>query len=153
VAWALRLQPDGRVTIRALLSLEDLIDLLKLSMAATLFFAATTASAAGLPCSIHPKAGTHTHELHGLAKVTRADAEHVALTSIKAPPSAVVRDGELEVERGCLIYSFDIRVPGAPGIEEVAVDAGTGETLSHAHETPRQEAAERARDATAARVH
>ena len=60
-----------------------------------------------------------------------------------------VTEGELEIERGCLVYSFDIRVPGKSGIDEVMVDPGTGKVLSHTHETPRQEAAEQARDQAA----
>jgi hypothetical protein len=51
--------------------------------------------------------------------------------------------------RGCLVYSFDIRVSGKSGIDEVMVDPGTGKVLSHTHETPRQEAAEQARDQAA----
>jgi len=62
---------------------------------------------------------------------------------------AFVTEGELDIERGCLAYSFDIRVPGKSGIDEVMVDPGTGKVLSHTHETRRQEAAEQARDQAA----
>jgi len=122
--------------------------LMTYSIASAIALSAAMVSATGMPCSIHPTKGTPSREVPGLAKVTRAQAEHAALSSIGAPAGAVVREGGLEVERGCLVYSFDIGLPGKSGIEEVMVDAGTGTTLSHTHETPRQEASERAHDAT-----
>jgi hypothetical protein len=42
--------------------------------------------------------------------------------------------GELEVEDGCLVYSYDVKVPGKMGTEEVYVDAGTGKVLKSFHE-------------------
>jgi len=119
---------------------------LKLSAASTIVLTAVAVSAAGPPCSIHPKKGIPSRDVPSLARVTRAQAEHAARSSIKAPPAAIVREGDLEIERGCLVYSFDIRLPGRSGVDEVVVDAGTGRTLSHTHETARQETAEHARD-------
>ena len=119
---------------------------MKLLVTAAFVLTSVAAWAAGLPCSIHPTKHASPSELVGLAKVTRAEAQHAALASIDAPPAAVVDEGEIEIEQACLVYSFDIRVPGRSGIEEVMVDAGTGKALSHTHETPRQEAAERAED-------
>jgi hypothetical protein len=49
------------------------------------------------------------------------------------------------------VYSFDIAIPGKPGIEEIIVDAGTGKVLSHKHESAKQEAAEQAKDRAALR--
>src|ERR1700687_668659 len=108
-----------------------------------------SASAASLPCSIHPKKGTPSSDLSALAKISLAEAQKTALASIKAPPTATVSEGELEVERGCLVYSFDVRVPGKSGVEEVIVDPGNGKILSHKHESARQEAAEKAKDKAA----
>jgi hypothetical protein len=102
-------------------------------------------SAAGLKCTIHPAKDTPTTALPGLAKISQADAQKTAFARINAPPTTVA-EGELEVEQGCLVYSFDIRIPGKPGIEEVMVDAGTGKILSHKHESTKQEAAEKAKD-------
>ena len=50
--------------------------------------------------------------------------------------------GELEEEKGKLISSFDIKVAGKSGIEEVNVDARTGDVIAHEHETPKAEQAE-----------
>ena len=113
-------------------------------------FAAVSTNAAGLPCSIQPKKGLADSELPALAKITQAAAEATALKSIKIP-LATVASGELEAEGGCLIYSFDIKVPGKKSIVEVAVDAGTGKVLSKKHEGPKAQAAEAAADAAAAK--
>jgi uncharacterized membrane protein YkoI len=41
---------------------------------------------------------------------------------------------ELESEHGCLIWSFDVRIAGKSGVQEVHVDAGNGNVLSVKHE-------------------
>jgi Peptidase propeptide and YPEB domain len=106
------------------------------------------ASAARLPCSIHPKKGMADADLVTLAKVSRADAESTALKAVHVN-SASIASGELEAEGGCLIYSFDIQIPGEKSIVEVAVDAGTGKVLAKKHESPKAQAAEKAADAAA----
>jgi iron-sulfur cluster repair protein YtfE (RIC family) len=62
--------------------------------------------------------------------------------SLKTSAPTTVEEGELEVEHGCLVYSFDIRVSGKEGAEEVLIDAGTGKVLSHTHESAEEETAE-----------
>jgi uncharacterized membrane protein YkoI len=66
-------------------------------------------------------------ELQAMAKVTRADAEKTALTKA---PNGTVKEGELEKEKGKLIWSFDITTPDSKDITEVGVDAVTGEVVS-----------------------
>ena len=122
---------------------------MKYVIASAALLAALSANAAP-PCSIHAKAGLSDAELPALAKVTREVAEATALHSVKIPSAAIV-GGELENEGGCLIYSFDIRVPGKKWIFEVAVDAGTGKVLSTTREGPKAQAAEEAADAAAAK--
>ena len=128
---------------------------MKRFMYAPFFFAATlcvglNAHAAALPCSIHPQKGLTPSELASLAKVTRPVAEATALESVKNP-SAKVATGELEAEHGCLLYSFDIQVPGKRSVIEVAIDAGTGQVLATKYEGPKAQAAEAAADAAAAK--
>ena len=82
--------------------------------------------------------------LQAQAKVSRADAEKIALTKA---PNGTIKDGELEKEKGRLIWSFDIATPGTKDITEVAVDALTGAVVSVANETPAQQAKEKAEDA------
>ena len=106
----------------------------------------TSASARGMKCSIHPKKGTPDSALPAMTKVSMADAEKTAIDSLKVAPGSAVAKGELEVEHGCLIYSFDISLTGKKGAEEVAVDAGTGKVLSRKHESALKEAAEKAKE-------
>lgn len=83
------------------------------------------------------------------AKVSEAMAR---VTALKAVPGGVVKDHELEREKGKLIWSYDIAVAGKSGIEEVAVDAMTGAMLSKEHETPKAEKKEAAEDAAKAKA-
>ncbi len=111
------------------------------------FLSPAMASPAEFTCSIHPPADTADKKLPGLTKISLSKAKKIALRAIKSP-SKKVEDGELEIEQGCLLYSFDIRVSHS-GIEEIMVDAGTGEILSQKHETAKKEADEQAQDKAA----
>lgn len=95
-----------------------------------------------LRCSIRSKEGTSMSDLQALVRVSQVRARGTALASLNTMSPATVTKGELEVERGCLVYSFDIQISGRPGIEELIVDPGTGELLEHSHEDATQEAAE-----------
>ena len=88
-------------------------------------------------------------QLAALAKVTQAEAQDTALKSVNLS-SAKVTSAELEAEGGCLIYSFDIDIPGRKSITEVTIDAGTGKLLSRKQEGPKAQAAEAAADKAAA---
>jgi hypothetical protein len=74
------------------------------------------------------------------AKITREQAQKAAL----AKEPGKVQEGELEREKGRLIYSFDIKM--ADGIHEVNVDAMTGEVIEDTVEGAAAEAAEKAAD-------
>jgi hypothetical protein len=124
---------------------------MKLLIIAASLLTSLGANAAGLPCSIHPKKGIADADLPALAKVSQADAESTALEAVNVS-SASVASGELEAEGGCLIYSFDIQIPGKKSIVEVAVDAGTGKVLAQKRESPKVQAAEKAADAAAAKT-
>lgn len=56
---------------------------------------------------------------------------------------------ELENENGKLIYSYELKVPGHSGIEEVNVDARTGAVVNTEHEGPGAESREAAEEASA----
>jgi uncharacterized membrane protein YkoI len=77
------------------------------------------------------------------AKVTDATARAAALA--KVPGGAIV-EAEIEEEKGKLIYSYDIKIGGKDGLEEVTVDARTGAVLSVEHESAAAEAGETPRD-------
>jgi uncharacterized membrane protein YkoI len=73
-------------------------------------------------------------------RITEADARRTALAAV---PGGRVRSHELERENGRLIYSYDIKAAGQPGIEEINVDAMTGTIVAHEHEDAATEAKER----------
>lgn len=82
------------------------------------------------------------------AVVTADSARKLALAQV---PNGRIDEEEIEEEHGKLVFSFDIKVPGKTGVDEVLIDARTGALVSKSHETPRQAAQERAADAAAAR--
>lgn len=82
------------------------------------------------------------------AKVTPAEAQAAAQAKV---PGGSIKSAEIEVEKGKLIYSFDIVTKGKSGVDEVAVDAMTG-AVTVAHETPADEAKEKAADAAKAKA-
>ena len=65
------------------------------------------------------------------AKVAEAAA---AKTALKRVPSGEIQAVELENESGRLIYSYELKVKGHKGIEEVNVDAHSGAVVSVTHE-------------------
>jgi hypothetical protein len=77
------------------------------------------------------------------AKISRAQAERTALKEV---PNGTVKEGELEKEKGRLIWSFDIATPGTKNITEVQVDAMDGKVVSKATETPAEESRESAKE-------
>lgn len=84
-------------------------------------------------------------ELAARAKVSGEAAKATALARV---PGGKIVSGELEEEGGMLIYSFDIKVEGQSGVQEIQVDALNGELVAEEHETAAQEAAEAAGEGT-----
>ena len=78
------------------------------------------------------------------AKIAEADARKTALAAV---PGGKVQSHELERENGKLIYSYDIKVAGKSGIEEVNVDAMTGAIVAQQHEDAKAEAKEKKAEA------
>jgi hypothetical protein len=82
----------------------------------------------------------------GMLKLAKITPEAATASALAKVPGGKVDKGEIEKEKGKLIYSFDIKVDGKSGIDEVAVDAITGNVLSVEHESPAAEAKEAAAD-------
>jgi len=78
------------------------------------------------------------------AKISKAEAQRIALEKV---PNGIIKEGELEKEKGLLIWSFDIATPGSKNITEVNVDAITGKIVAMDVETPEDQAKEKAEDA------
>ena len=69
--------------------------------------------------------------LAALAKISEDSARTIALAQV---PGGAIQALELEREHGVLIYSWEVKVPGTPGITEVHVSAIDGRVLAVAHE-------------------
>ena len=104
--------------------------------------AGALSASAATACSIHPKAGATDAELERLARISKADAEQIAVTKIRRHAAVSIISAELETEHSCLLWSFDLRLDGSVRLYEVQVDAGDGRILSVKRESSRQEAAE-----------
>lgn len=109
--------------------------------ALTLGAAPLSAQAAKAPAR---KEATSQAALRKEAKIAEAAARKTALAAV---PGGKVKSHELERENGRLIYSYDIKVAGKSGIEEVNVDAMTGEIVAHEHEDAKAEAKEKKAEA------
>ena len=82
-------------------------------------------------------------KLAAKAKIAEATAAATALAKV---PGGKIESVELEEEDGKLIYSYDIKVAGKKGIEEIQVDAMTGAIAKTEHEDPAAEKKEKAED-------
>jgi uncharacterized membrane protein YkoI len=97
--------------------------------------AATLPASAAERCSIHPGKGMSRHQLSALAQVSKPEAEKTALAKVGGQEKVSIVGAELESEHGCLIWTFDLRIAGRSGVQEVHIDAGNGNVLSVEHET------------------
>lgn len=114
-----------------------------LTSAALLVFSAVAAHGQGVKVK---------EEKPGLLKQATVTAEAATRTALAQVPGGRVQSAELELEKGALIYSFDIKVAGKPGIEEVNVNARTGALVGGVeHEGVKEEKAEKKADKAAAR--
>jgi len=82
--------------------------------------------------------------LEAEAKVSKADAERTALAQV---PGGMIKEGELEKEKGKLIWSFDIATPGTKDITEVQVDAISGGIVSKTIESAAEQEKEKKEEA------
>ena len=83
------------------------------------------------------------------AKVSKETAQAPAQAKV---PNGTIKEGELEKEKGKLIWSFTFTIPDSKDIKEVNVDAITGDVVGEVEtETPADQAKEAAEDAAAAK--
>lgn len=90
--------------------------------------------AAGLTACVSEK--HQEAKLAASAKVSKAEAEKIALAKV---PGGVIKEGEIEKEKGKVIWSFDIATPGVSDVTEVQVDAMTGAVVSIEKESAAKE--------------
>lgn len=84
-------------------------------------------------------AGESEKKMFAEAKVDRTHAEKIAMS---AAHGGKIKNGEIEREKGHLVWSFDIAKPNTSTITEVLVDAATGKIVSVENENAQKEAAE-----------
>ena len=104
-----------------------------------LVFVAFVAVSAGAQPAPAKKLSKQEAALHKAAKISEDSARVIALAAV---PGATVKEGELEKEKGKLIWSFDLKVAGNKGVEEIWVDAITGKVINRAHESDATETKE-----------
>lgn len=91
---------------------------------------------------------TYKHDIpDSLAKLAKISEKDAAVTAHKRVPKGTIDAVELERENGKVQYSYDIKVPGKSGIDEVNVDAMTGKIIGYSHESPADESKEAAEEA------
>jgi hypothetical protein len=78
-------------------------------------------------CEKHHNKEAKQARLMAEAKVSKADAEKIALAKVS---NGAIKEAELEKGKGKLIWSFDITTPDTKDITEVNVDAITGDVVS-----------------------
>jgi uncharacterized membrane protein YkoI len=107
------------------------------------FIAACSLAATSLSAQQQPVQNGYKREvpdsLVPMAKISEDSARAIALHRVRGMVQAL----ELEREHGRLLYSWDIKVAGKPGITEVHVDAMNGKILAVEHETPKAKPAAR----------
>ncbi len=101
-------------------------------------------------CSI--KAKHANEEARKQARVGYDQAKSAALGAVQGDAKQI-KGGGLEADRGCLVYRYDVEVKGQKGVEEVFVDAGTGNVLSQGHQSRTKHAEETAGKMATGKTH
>ena len=83
------------------------------------------------------------NKLEAQAKITKAEAQKIALDRV---PGGMIKECDIEKEKGKLLWSFDIATPGTKDITEVQVDAMTGQVLDVSKETAADQEKEKKQD-------
>jgi Peptidase propeptide and YPEB domain len=88
-------------------------------------------------------------EKPGLRAKATVKLEAARLVAQRRVPLGRIVKAEIEEEKGRLVYSFDFKTKAVGGIDEVTVDACTGEVVSVHHEGAEDEKRERAEEKSA----
>jgi uncharacterized membrane protein YkoI len=89
-------------------------------------------------------------EKPGLAAKAKISADSAKKLALAQVPGGKLAAAEIEEEHGKLVYSFDIKVAGKSGIDEVQIDAISGAFVAREHESPADEAKEKSAEKKAA---
>ena len=97
-------------------------------------------------CAMRPPKGATEAQLAELANISQAVAQEIALNQIQSRAEKTVESAQLHVARGCLIWSFAVRVAGQAGVQEIHLDADTGRVISVRQKSPAQQLAKAAKE-------
>ena len=107
------------------------------SMMQTLIAAGAITVAASTTVAAQGRSASYKRDLPAdLVKQATVSETDAAKTVAARLPKGRIQAVELENEGGRLIYSYEVRIRGRSGIEEVNVDARTGAVVSVEHESP-----------------
>jgi hypothetical protein len=127
---------------------NDLNMNIKSIIGSTLTFAVLAGGLTGCCCTKCKEKEGSNAKLEAQAKISKAEAEKIALDKV---PGGTIKEGDIEKEKGKLLWSFDIATPGTKDITEVQVDAMTGQVLDVAKETVADQEREKKEDAKKAK--
>src|SRR5262249_28012366 len=85
-------------------------------------------------CSIKPPKGSSREELAHMAKIDVTEAQRLAIASVAPWRVTSTISSEVEVDQGCLVFSFVMRFADKKGVQETVVDAGNGRVLESTFE-------------------
>lgn len=105
-------------------------------------------AAFAIPAVVAAQEGYKREIPDSLSKMAKVSEETAAKAAQKRVPKGTIQSVELEREKGRLIYSYDMKVAGKSGEEEVNIDAKTGKLVRAFHESAAAEKKEEAKPAT-----
>lgn len=103
-----------------------------------------SSAAPAVHCSIPASQPLATAEMETMAKVSKKDAETIAIANLARKPLGQ-GIGKLAVDKGCLVWSFEFKRDKKGTLVQVLVDAGNGQYLWERIERPKAAAAGGAR--------
>jgi uncharacterized membrane protein YkoI len=122
------------------------LKLVLIALIVTASAAAAQGSSKTTAKSAAPRVATYKKDIpDSLVKSTKVSESAAAKTALGKVPNGKISSMELERENGKLIYSYDIKVAGKSGIQEVNVNAVDGSLVGDVeHESAASEAKEAA---------
>ena len=84
---------------------------------------------------LHAQASYKRDVPDALVKRAKITEQAAAAMAQKRVPTGTIQGVELEQEKGRLIYSYELKVPGKSGLEEVNIDAMDGKVVAVEHES------------------
>ncbi|HEV2643132.1 MAG TPA: PepSY domain-containing protein, partial [Candidatus Elarobacter sp.] len=143
------IHPAGDTSMKAA-HLTALAVACTLGVASTVMAQATTPATAATKQptqpTTQPAKGPKTDVPPALAKEAKISLDSARTIAMSKVPNGTIESQELEREHGKLIYSFDVKVAGKSGIDEVNVNAIDGKVIAVSHEGPKAEKREAAQE-------